>query len=220
SIAPLIIINSNDAKPARLFTLIHELAHIWIGESGISNLSELTTNEGHNHIEKFCNAVAAEFLVPEAVLRAVWEESQIPQNSIEDMVNALDALARKFKVSGAVISRRLLDIGYIKRQTYESLFIFYQKRWDKFKDQLKPTKGGPNPNTLATFYLGKKTLDTFMQAINSGQLTLQDTARVLNIPVNRFDKVMPCRYFLRPLSRFQSSSGRTSQRRPAKLKAF
>ena len=182
--APLIVINKYDAKPAMLFTLVHELTHIWIGASGVSNLNGLGANVNNNDIEKLCNAVAAEFLVPDAQIRAVWKE---PEGSLQQ---AVDELAKRFKVSGAVIGRRLLDAGFIDNQKYATLLITYQRRWESAKDKSKQSGGGPNHNILAGYYLGQKTLHTLIQAAYSGRITLQDAARVLNIPVSRFDKVL------------------------------
>lgn len=70
-IAPLVFINNSDAPTAKLFTLIHELAHIWIGSSGISDL------ENHHDVEKFCNNVAGEFLVPKILFFSLWEKGKI-----------------------------------------------------------------------------------------------------------------------------------------------
>lgn len=184
SVVPLIVINKNDAKPAMLFTLIHELAHIWLGTSAISNTNGLGTNPVSNAVEKLCNATAAEFLVPKDQIRAAWEG---PGESLQQTV---DELAGKFKVSGAVIGRRLLDARLIHGREYDELLSFYQKRWDSLKSQAKARRGGPSPNMLAGYALGKKTLTAFMQAVDNDRITLQDASRVLNIPVSRFGKVM------------------------------
>ena len=184
SSAPLIVINKYDAKPAILFTLIHELAHIWVGASGISNLNSLGIDGSNNYIEQFCNAVAAEFLVPETQISAAWKDTE------GSLQQAVDTLAKRFKVSGAVIGRRLLDTGFISAHEYGALLITYKKRWKSAKDKSKLGSGGPNQNILAGYYLGQKTLTTLIQAANNGKITLQDAARVLRIPVSRFDKVI------------------------------
>jgi Zn-dependent peptidase ImmA (M78 family) len=183
-IVPLIVINKYDAKPALLFTLIHELAHIWLGTSVISNFNGLAINDYQNNIEKFCNAVAAEFLVPEDQIKIALKEQE------DSLQQTVDALAKYFKVSGAVIGRRLLDAKFINSQEYGALFITYQKRWKHHKDKGKQSGRGPDSNVLAGYWLGQKTLYAFIQAANDGRITYQEAARVLNIPVSRFDKVM------------------------------
>ena len=79
-IVPLVFVNGADSKAAQMFTLVHELAHIWIGEDALVNLPVL--QPGPVDIEKFCNRVAAEFLVPEAKLRAICTMPAIKKYSI------------------------------------------------------------------------------------------------------------------------------------------
>ncbi|MEN8446863.1 MAG: ImmA/IrrE family metallo-endopeptidase, partial [Cyanobacteria bacterium J06555_13] len=103
-IAPLIFVNGKDAKAAQMFTLAHELVHIWVGTSGVSNLTK--TYAEHEGIEQFCNQVAAELLVPSVALREQWVEQKSQDNW-------LPSLARWFKVSSLVILRRLKDNSLI-----------------------------------------------------------------------------------------------------------
>lgn len=111
--APLIFINGADALAAQLFTLAHELVHIWLGESGVSNLEG--TYAEHNIVEKYCNEVAAELLVPSDQLRKLWRKSEPPIREVE-------RLSRTFKVSRVVIARRARDAGFISPATYRSFF--------------------------------------------------------------------------------------------------
>ena len=111
--APLVFVNGADAKSARLFTLAHELAHIWLGNSAISNLAPQDVASGHA-TERWCNAVAGELLVPEQDLRQACRE----------LGNAEDArivrrLRSRFRVSTAVILIRLRDIGEITSEWHD-----------------------------------------------------------------------------------------------------
>ncbi|HSW43449.1 MAG TPA: ImmA/IrrE family metallo-endopeptidase [Patescibacteria group bacterium] len=103
--APIIFINSRDAQAAQLFTLMHELVHVWLGQSGVSNVDQ--TAPITNHSERFCNAVAAEILVPGRTLAAEW-------NSLRDRNDRVVALARRYKVSDLVVLRRLFDAGILE----------------------------------------------------------------------------------------------------------
>ena len=100
--APVVFVNGTDTKAAQIFTLIHELAHLWLGESGV-DLPSLRTRAVGNRIEKWCNAVAAELLVPLAHLRQQYSDSK-------DLDSELFRLARLFKVSSLVVLRRLFDL--------------------------------------------------------------------------------------------------------------
>ena len=115
--APLVFINAKDSRSRQMFTLAHELAHIWLGESGLS-LLELKGSYSRR-IEQWCNAVAAELLVPMQSLHALKPEKGNPD---------VPRYARTFKVSTLVILRRLFDGGYLERGAFFQLFDAESKR--------------------------------------------------------------------------------------------
>lgn len=111
-LAPLIFVNGKDVKAAQMFTLAHETAHLWLGETALSNAG-VASRPAHK-IEKWCNAVAAEMLVPLRELQDVL--------SGEDPLAELDSLVRRFKVSRLVVIRRLLDAGSISREEFQQAY--------------------------------------------------------------------------------------------------
>ena len=94
-----------------MFTLAHELAHVWLGSSALSNIGARPVQDSRRE-EIWCNAVAAEFLVPLVELRAELSDG-------EQVPDAMSRLARSFKVSTLVVLRRLLDAEWIDRETFE-----------------------------------------------------------------------------------------------------
>ena len=111
--APLIFINGADAHSAQMFTLAHEVVHVWLGASGVSNL-EKTYAPGFG-VETFCNSVAAEMLVPIEKLKADWDADVSPATQIE-------RLARKYRVSRIVLARRAKDTGKITADAYARIY--------------------------------------------------------------------------------------------------
>jgi Zn-dependent peptidase ImmA (M78 family) len=106
-LAPIIFINSADCPEARLFTLIHELAHVWLDQSGISD----GDTRSHHATERLCNGIAAEFLVPRAEFLPQWQRDT-------DWKDNLPPLAARFHVSQWVIARRARELDLIDEQAY------------------------------------------------------------------------------------------------------
>ena len=113
SFAPLIFINGRDDKNPQMFTLIHELVHLFLGKGGIIGSFEDSSNE----IERYCNRVSAEFLVPEQQLKKYWKTFS-KDESLEEIVKIL---SNKFKVSLSVIIWKCRDSNLISNQEAEHL---------------------------------------------------------------------------------------------------
>src|SRR5699024_4136615 len=137
-LAPLIFINGADSKSAQMFTLGHELAHLWLGETGISDTQAGKVPE--KRTERWCNLVAAELLVPVETLHSVYQ-----QNS--PIADEIQLLASHFKVSTLVALRRLYDAGYIDQST---LWNQHRDEQDRLRHIIrKKGEGGGNAyNTI------------------------------------------------------------------------
>ncbi|MEM7810495.1 MAG: ImmA/IrrE family metallo-endopeptidase [Planctomycetota bacterium] len=126
-VAPLIFVNTADSVSAQIFTLAHEIAHLWLGESALFRVDPAAVESDTPELESFCNRVAAEFLVPKESLAFNWVETG---NLSED----LRRTAKRYKVSPIVIGRRLKDL---RRLDDDRFFKFYA---DYKKEARKPRK--------------------------------------------------------------------------------
>jgi Zn-dependent peptidase ImmA (M78 family) len=146
-LAPLVFINGADTKAAQMFTLAHELAHIWLGQSAVSDAQASLVPE--HEVERWCNLVAAELLVPLAVLRNEY------QRRAELRVEA-DRLARRFKVSTLVILRRIHDAGGLRRE----------ELWEAYEAELERLRAIPK-GSGGDFYLtlGARASKRFARAL-------------------------------------------------------
>jgi IrrE N-terminal-like domain len=111
-LAPLAFVNGADTKAAQIFTLVHELVHLWLGEAALDDADLAVTSAGN--VERWCNQVAAEVLVPLALL------PRVPSQALTTAV--LDQLARQFKVSTLVVLRRLYEGERLGHDEYQALF--------------------------------------------------------------------------------------------------
>ncbi len=109
--APLIFVNASDSKAAQLFTVIHELVHIWRGESGVSDVSRRTNRPA----ERFSNQVAAEILVPMADFQRQWRRDG-------DRLVEARRLAQFFKVSSLVILIRAREADLLSESRFSELY--------------------------------------------------------------------------------------------------
>lgn len=153
-LAPLVFVNGTDTKAAQMFTLAHELAHLWLGESGISDSQPSIVPE--QDTERWCNQVAAELLVPLDLVRSEHDRRAPLRDEAQ-------RLARHFKVSTLVMLRRIHDTGAVTKKAF----------WDAYNSELQrlieiAKSGSGGGDFYAT--LGVRTGKTFARALVSSTL--------------------------------------------------
>jgi len=168
--APLIFINSKDFVAARIFTLAHELAHIWLGESGIS-LVDVEKAESGIDLERFCNAIAVEVLVPLVEFTRAWGQ-------IEDIEAGLNHLARRYRVSSIVVLRRAFEANIISRDTFFELLGVERRR----QTPLQPGTGGSQINNIVARN-GRIFSEALVSSTFEGTATFDDATRLLGVKV-------------------------------------
>jgi Zn-dependent peptidase ImmA (M78 family)/transcriptional regulator with XRE-family HTH domain len=181
-IAPFIVVNGNDAKAAHTFTLLHELAHIWIGQSGISNLSPFSGKNEGGDVETFCNLVAAEFLMPEAPFQEVWRRVVA-----EDLNQAVAAIAEEFSISRAAAANRLWKLDLLQDDQWWGLYRVYRAEWKRHREKLQEREGGPGYYVTKRSQLGNALIRTVLGAVDAGSLTYTRASRILGVNTKNFD---------------------------------
>ena len=175
--APLIFVNSADFMAAQMFTLAHELAHLFIAQSGISNLEDLQPPS--DETEQFCNKATAEFLIPEEELRAFWPSARRTNDPYQ-------TIARKFKVSSLVAARRALDLDLIDKDAF---LLFYNRRVDRWRrDQQRQESGGHFWNTQK-WRIGPRFASAIVRAVGEGRLPYREAYNLTGLRGEAFENM-------------------------------
>ena len=174
-VAPLIFINGKDSKSAQMFTLAHELAHLWLGKggTGISNADMLDRAQGYNKVEKWCDQVAAELLVPTKEIKG--------EKRSDDLTAQIKTLTRRFKVSSLVILRRLRDTGAIEHKEFTSA---YGKELALSRGRRNKSKEASGGNFYAT--LNQRVDENFARALilstSAGETLFTEAVCLFGVP--------------------------------------
>lgn len=173
NIAPVIFINTADKSKAKIFTLIHELAHLWLNASGISE----SYHSRNNKIETMCNRVAGEFLVPQSEFLALWKDALSPLDQIK-------AIGDKFKVSHVVIAVIALINNKINEQEFRDIRQQY-----KAKDEKSPKAGSDNMQIASVINRSGAVLAKLVaKRLTEGYIDYKDASLLLNVPINKVSR--------------------------------
>jgi Zn-dependent peptidase ImmA (M78 family) len=177
--APVIFVNSADSKSAQMFTLAHELAHVWLGTDALFNLVHMMPSS--DETERFCNRVAAEFLIPGYKLTEFWDEAVATSQPFF-------AVARRFKVSPVVAARRALDLGLITKPAF---FLFYEEDrqdWQRRKEEQRKKKGGGDFYRTQDVRLGRRFASAVVRATREGRILYRDAYRLTDLKGETFNR--------------------------------
>ncbi|MCK9450567.1 MAG: helix-turn-helix domain-containing protein [Bacteroidales bacterium] len=189
--APFVFVNSEDWNAPQLFTLVHELAHIWIAETGISNeIEPVIKNKDKFHpVELFCNEVAANALMPKTLVLSL-------DSSLFKSSKAIFQTAKQLGVSSFALLVRILNLNLISITEYQKLkkqadidFAAYLKKEDEKKDKQKEKSGGPNYFLLQLNRNSRLFTQTVLDSFRGGFIEPTLASNLLNVQVNKFQKL-------------------------------
>lgn len=176
-IAPFVVINNQDAKAAWPITLLHEVAHLWLGQTGISGTST------ERAVERFCDKVASEILVPEKEI-----ESEISISALESFDSAaryISNFASQRKVSSTLISYRLFEKGHINEGMFRKLSKHFYEIWienkEREKRKSKESTSGPSYYVIKRMHNGRALMGASERLMRSGELSTTQAAIVLGV---------------------------------------
>ncbi|MBR0912651.1 ImmA/IrrE family metallo-endopeptidase [Bradyrhizobium japonicum] len=174
-IAPFVVVNDQDARTAWSFTLLHELAHIWLGASGISGkVSDAET-------ERFCNTVANQFFLSDAELNSLKISKS---SSVQEVIAEIADFAKARHISGSMAAYGLLRKGAITVETWRAITRFFSAQWRKSRDAQKDREqdsSGPNYYVVRRHRLGRALMQTVSRALSEGALTPTRASQILGV---------------------------------------
>ncbi|MEA1905483.1 MAG: XRE family transcriptional regulator [Euryarchaeota archaeon] len=184
---PVILLNGADTTNGRVFTLLHEFAHIMLKEGGICDLNEDYDLPPENRrIEVFCNHVAGAALIPRQEL--LNNDIVIQRSKVDDWSdNELSALTKRFNVSVEVVLRRLLICGLTTKTFYKYKRDGFHKRYEMVSK--KPKKGGPSPDTKTISRAGRAFVKLVLDSYYQEKITSSDLSDYLEIRLKHLPKV-------------------------------
>ena len=185
-IAPVIFINGQDAKGAQLFTIVHELCHLGYAKTGVVNPAN---PDGYSHgfdtgMERFCDSVAAEFLVSSDLIGQEW-------NAFADNVNYYDRvsrIARNHKVTFMVSARQALDNNILGRADFFDLYRQHKTAMDKLEAKPKKKSSGGDSYSTKRYRLGTVFSEAVWSALNSDSISLGDAYELAGLSSKSFDE--------------------------------
>ena len=181
---PLIFINTCDSDAGKLFSLLHELAHIWIGVDSFYNDS-ISSGDTDNENEIICNAVAAEILVPTDIFIEKWSGTK------GTLSEKLETLSRTFKCSQFVIARKALDNGKITRKNYFEMIAVITKKYTEWKErkEIGKNSGGDFYRTLGS-KLDHRLVNALASSAKEGRTQYTEVYRLTNTNRKTFGKLL------------------------------
>jgi len=183
-LAPFIVVNDQDAPVAWSFTVLHELTHLWLGATGVSDGSTGTQLEG------YCNSVAGEMLLPETEMN---ELRFLSHASLQETVGAVARFASLRNVSRPMVAYKLLRVNFITRARWIELDKHYQDEWlatQAQRENKEKSDSGPSYYVVKRHRLGPALLDLVKNSLSEGFLTHTKAGQVLGVKPRNVDPLI------------------------------
>lgn len=173
--APLIFINARDSQNAKLFSLLHEFAHICLGVDSLFNENHWICPSNNSVLETLCNAVAAELLVPTEMFKKKWQELKPICQSIEDVI---EKTAYYFKCGQVVVARKASDLKMINKEKYHQ--IANTARTQYLDSREKKNSSGGNYYTTMASRIDRRFFSMLLESVFQGKTQYTEACKLTN----------------------------------------
>jgi len=181
----VIVVNTKDNIEARIFSLMHEFAHILLGESVIDLPDAMHSFK--DDVEKWCNEFASVFLLPKDLAKSAF--NTIKENLTQK--ETLKYLSNRYKVSKAMLLLNMLKLRYIERTDYDAILARFKKEEIKPKKEAEKVTGGGIPSEIRCLSeVGNKFVSLVANNYDRDHITYTDALNYLSIKSKSFDKVL------------------------------
>ncbi len=184
-VAPFVAINDNDSRAAWSFTLLHEMTHLLLGQTGFGGPDSAT------EIEKFCDNVAAEWLLPAGTLDAIRLDQEL---DLGEQKHRIGEFAQERNLSRTMVAYRLLRANRIGPQTFDRLRADFRKEWrqlhDRRRARARRSEGGPTYYVVRRHRVGQRLLDFTRRMVGAGALSTTRAARILGVKPAHVGKML------------------------------
>ena len=188
--APFIFINSADSKKAQLFTLLHELAHLWLDVSGVPDHFSVNWKNKSSSVEFLCNQTAGEILMPEEKIKSFPKVKEFAEAK-----EFIEEEHKKFPVSRLAFLVRLKSFSVLNNTVFKKLKEKYIKDYEKYtmeqKIKMKDADGGPNSNVLKIYSNGESFTKIVAFSYKEGLISGREASGLLDMKLNRMEKIIP-----------------------------
>ena len=185
-VAPFIVINDRDARPAWSFTLLHECVHLILGQSGMRSDWE------ESSLERFCDDVAGEFLLPTEELNLLDLSGTSESDSLVEQ--RISEFAEERNLSRSMVAYRAYRADLIARSTYRSLYNLFRGQWAEERTRHKSRNlrqnSGPNYYVVRRHRVGSALLRLVGRMMDSGTLSTTKAAKVLGVKPTQVDRML------------------------------
>ncbi|HZR64802.1 MAG TPA: ImmA/IrrE family metallo-endopeptidase [Terriglobales bacterium] len=184
-IAPLVVVNDNDALSAWSFTALHEIAHLWLGATGLSGWV------AGQPIEQYCSDVAAEILLPPVELE---EFAHVGKPVLDELAARMSRFADRRNISRAMVAYRVFRTGAITERTWQQLRDRFYQDWiaqqERQAARQRAHEGGPSYYVVKRHRLGKALLGIADRSIREGLLTYTRAAKLLGVKARNVEPLL------------------------------